>query len=522
MTNLETVIGLGKAKYIGNNAFANCIKLHDVVIPEEMDRAWSSIFRNCPNRIYSRMAEEKISAISPNWCASMAPTGTVEYIESDELLYDEVYDDGIFKGYRISDGQNIIDHSDEPFVISSTYNGFPIIEIDECAFAYSIFTTLTIKHTDPSANHSINIKNSAFTSVEAEYISIEVDITLDDDESIDPQDFAYEQRKSNSVFASSTIRTIVLPDSLEVIPKSMFNDCVNLKTIICTNPHIDANHLSNKIKYIGKDAFNGCTSLLNLYIPNSIKGIAGNVFECWGLSEDNIKQTVHLDLYEPGKGCQSDCDGDCCDDCKPDCDGNCCYEWAKNWKGETFDNVEFKFIEMMVMLDKNGGKGGVGDPVVYVQKGHDMPHADAPERDNYLFMGYNSELDGNGKTYYDSNMKSASEWDKKTDSTLYAMWEPCEYVVTFEKQGGEGGTDSVIAKYGEAMPTAVVPQYSAGWTFTGYYTQPNGEGSKYYNADMIGLHNCDFSGDTTLYANWEPIICKNFFKNACKIRQEVL
>ncbi len=75
------------------------------------------------------------------------------------------------------------------------------------------------------------------------------------------------------------------------------------------------------------------------------------------------------------------------------------------------------------------------------------------------------------------------------------------FVVTLDKQSGTGGTDSVTATYGRAMPTATAPTRT-GYTFGGYFTQINGGGTQYYTASMASKRNWDIAQPTTLYAKW--------------------
>jgi len=75
------------------------------------------------------------------------------------------------------------------------------------------------------------------------------------------------------------------------------------------------------------------------------------------------------------------------------------------------------------------------------------------------------------------------------------------FTVTFDKQGGVGGVDSVTATYGKTMPQALAPVKS-GYTFGGYYTLPNGAGTQYYDAEMKSVKAWDIEGNTTLYAKW--------------------
>ena len=87
------------------------------------------------------------------------------------------------------------------------------------------------------------------------------------------------------------------------------------------------------------------------------------------------------------------------------------------------------------------------------------------------------------------------------DIILEADWIPNTYTVTFDKQDGTGGTNSVTATYDSAMPSASAPTRS-GYIFRGYYTEPDGGGTKYYNADMTSANDWDIADNQTLYAKW--------------------
>ena len=102
--------------------------------------------------------------------------------------------------------------------------------------------------------------------------------------------------------------------------------------------------------------------------------------------------------------------------------------------------------------------------------------------------------------FYDANGNSAHTWFE-CGSTLTAAWTLMQYTVTLDRQGGSGGSGSVTATNGSAMPSATMPTRS-GYIFGGYYTQTNGGGTKYYNADGTSARNCDFTTNTTLYAQW--------------------
>ncbi|HHU81300.1 MAG TPA: InlB B-repeat-containing protein [Acholeplasmataceae bacterium] len=71
-------------------------------------------------------------------------------------------------------------------------------------------------------------------------------------------------------------------------------------------------------------------------------------------------------------------------------------------------------------------RGNGGTPIsqsVDVVYGDSMPYASKPTRYGYTFLGYyDSMFVVSGTKYYNSDMSSARKWDKKSDSTLYALW----------------------------------------------------------------------------------------------------
>ena len=76
--------------------------------------------------------------------------------------------------------------------------------------------------------------------------------------------------------------------------------------------------------------------------------------------------------------------------------------------------------------------------------------------------------------------------------------------MTFDKEDGTGGSNSVSATYTEDMPSAVMPT-RAGYSFAGYWDGDNGTGTKYYNADGSSAKAWDKTAAATLYAKWNPV-----------------
>ena len=78
------------------------------------------------------------------------------------------------------------------------------------------------------------------------------------------------------------------------------------------------------------------------------------------------------------------------------------------------------------------------------------------------------------------------------------------YTVAFSQQGGTGGADSVQPKYMEPMPGPIAVPMLYGYTFGGYYSEPNGKGTQYYTSDGKSAHVWDRDANATLYAEWMP------------------
>lgn len=93
-------------------------------------------------------------------------------------------------------------------------------------------------------------------------------------------------------------------------------------------------------------------------------------------------------------------------------------------------------------------------------------------------------------------------WNVTANTTYYAFYKAKSYTITLDPQNGES-TSTVTAIYGSAMPTIAKPQ-KTGYTFGGYWTNADGTGIQYYNAEGSSAKNWDKTSPTTLYAQWTP------------------
>lgn len=148
-----------------------------------------------------------------------------------------------------------------------------------------------------------------------------------------------------------------------------------------------------------------------------------------------------------------------------------------------------------VILDVNGATTGSNQTVVATFDAA-MPTTQktsgdaitAPSKTGYTFGGYYANSNGTGTQYYTSGLANNHVWDVATNNThIYAKWTANPYTITLTQSGetgyGSAGTASVTATYDAALPTiSSLPTAANGYSFMGYYTDHNGEGTQYYDA----------------------------------------
>ena len=150
-----------------------------------------------------------------------------------------------------------------------------------------------------------------------------------------------------------------------------------------------------------------------------------------------------------------------------------------------------------VSYNANGGSGAPGSQ----KKAQDITlklSTTTPTRTGYTFNGWNTNNSGTGTNY-----AAGANYTANATVTLYAKWTANKYTVTLNQQSGSGGSSSVQATYGSAMPSATMPTRT-GYTFNGYFDATSG-GTQYYNANGGSAKNWDKTAAATLYAQWSIV-----------------
>lgn len=484
-SRLEKVVGMTNVKVLGNSVFSRCTALKDLILPAKLDYVGASILKGVQNDVYSRRSATEMTAMNSEWDTGRSESSRL--IFGNKLVCDDVVENDVVVGYEIRECQNLA--PDEDFIVYSSWKRneneeyLPIVNIKKSAFEFNVFSSLTIKH-DPSLpyNHSININSAAFSNVTADSINIEVDITLLDPNEKDTAIVESERGTALNVFEWTQVNTITLPASLNRLTRSMFT-WSTVSKIKSTDSNITDNHLSSSITRIDSMAFESTYNLEHLYLPSTIAIMGESVFNDWGNGDKFDKQNIHIDMAEIPQG------------------------WVNGWDiGINYEKANAIFEKAKetyeITFDKQNGTSGSN--IVMAEYDKAMPTAIAPTRQNYVFQGYYSGVNGSGIKYYNADMTNAHNWDKKAAATLYAYWKGVESTITFDKQDGINGSGIVKAEFGAAMPTAIAPTKN-NFNFKGYFSEPNGQGTMYYNENMNSVCDWDKTVNTTLYAHWTGI-----------------
>lgn len=119
------------------------------------------------------------------------------------------------------------------------------------------------------------------------------------------------------------------------------------------------------------------------------------------------------------------------------------------------------------------------------------------------YNAYRAALSAATTTLNSDGVPSQSDYDAKTAALVNAVnnLERVQTVTLDNQSASTPGTASVVATIGKAMPSITLPTREH-YSFMGYFTQPDGKGVQYYNADGSSTRDFDLESDVTLYASW--------------------
>jgi hypothetical protein len=166
--------------------------------------------------------------------------------------------------------------------------------------------------------------------------------------------------------------------------------------------------------------------------------------------------------------------------------------------------VDANAIDYSVTYDANDGTGGptdsngynVGDVVTVL-------FTSAPTRDGHTLLGWAPSATATAATY--ASGETTTFVMKRTDVTLYAVWEAIDYSVTYDANGGTGvptdsndyHVDDVVTVLFTSAPTR------SGYSLLGWATTNNAATAAYASGGTTTFEMR--TADVTLYAVWEAV-----------------
>ncbi len=145
-----------------------------------------------------------------------------------------------------------------------------------------------------------------------------------------------------------------------------------------------------------------------------------------------------------------------------------------------------------VTFNANGGSGAPSAQTKVQGTPLTLP-TQQPTRAYHTFLGWSTDPNATAATY-----QSGGQYKNNGDTTLYAVWNPDRYTVTFDANGGSGAPSAQTKLHGVTLTLSTQQPTRSGYTFLGWSTNSDATTVTYESGDSYTIN-----GDRTLYAVWE-------------------
>jgi uncharacterized repeat protein (TIGR02543 family) len=156
-----------------------------------------------------------------------------------------------------------------------------------------------------------------------------------------------------------------------------------------------------------------------------------------------------------------------------------------------------------VTFNGNGSDGGSMAIQTFVYDVEQNLTTNSLTKTGYTFNGWNTVANGSGTSYMnEAAVKNLSNM-ANGNITLYAQWITNGYTVNFDGNGSDDGSMAVQTFVYDVEQNLTTNSFTrTGYTFNGWNTNKDGNGTSYMNeASVKNLSNVE-NGDVTLYAQW--------------------
>ena len=147
--------------------------------------------------------------------------------------------------------------------------------------------------------------------------------------------------------------------------------------------------------------------------------------------------------------------------------------------------------EFTIQYDTNGGENGPEDRVVPSGESISIPEK-VPVRTGYNFLGWNYSNKADDVEFQPGDVLTVDR-----DRTLYAVWRPNEFTISFNANGGEGVPEPQIKKYEKPLILGGEIPVREGYGFAGWSTDPSASCAEYPAGGVF-----EKDQETVLFAVW--------------------
>lgn len=303
--NLKKVVLPQNLDYLGDCAFMNCKNLEDVTMPVKSKGMGNSVFCNC-NKLTQISIPSGVTTIGLDFakgCSSLTEVTIPDTVET--ILSGSFQGCTTLREVAIPSSVNRIEapFQDLKHIIIAGEKG-------SAAEKYATGANFQFKDVNKKVeDDSLDKENASsdfkyiLNSKEAEiisYIGEKEDVVVPDTiEGVKVTSIGSDAFKDNN-----KIKSVKLPDSVEIINSSAFENCTSLVnvnipenvTVINESAFKDCSLLDNvelneKLETIGYNAFDGCISIKAINIPSSVRIVEINSFDnCTNLEEINVSK----------------------------------------------------------------------------------------------------------------------------------------------------------------------------------------------------------------------------------------
>ena len=145
-----------------------------------------------------------------------------------------------------------------------------------------------------------------------------------------------------------------------------------------------------------------------------------------------------------------------------------------------------------VSFNANGGTGAPSSQTKWYGTNLTLSST-KPTKTGYSFTKWNTKSDGSGTSYYPGGTYSSN-----SGATLYAIWAPNTYTVSYNLNGGTGSISNQTKIHNQTLTLTSTKPSRTNYEFVGWNTQSNGGGTTYLPGSSYTSNS-----EIVLYAIWE-------------------